>query len=496
MTKKSGLLDRMNLSNLFIEWDDTSNADSDDSNGSVGILVIKDGRILCGIRSGNTAPGCICGPGGHIENWETPEQAAIRETQEEFGITPKDLVPIGNGPAESDTGYSPNLFLCTDYEGEPNCTSNEMSWAQFVDLDKFANNPPSMFQPFADSIICLLNAMSLDDHEDGGPGSGHFGHEGVQGKIGGSKKSHEHLEGLSDTTKKLIDEAVKNPHGFGGVDKFARSEEIKKALKSEGVELITDDDELTTAYSPKFSYDDCVDASVAMNGFNAMSRKLYIDKCRSSGVEPMLHESPDAVSDIAKADDDGLSVYNLFNSENALSNEDIIKYRAFDEDFNPEGNEALTKSSASAMDTEDFARAEYDETASEESYISMCNGIAERIDKRFRSFMRAGHTDVSKKGSGNRWNYRDCGCFRRANGVILTENELFLVAVEDNEWSYAILLLQKEDNCDDHLLGLQKRHYQKYLAAIKEVILDMYGEVGIYTGPWTSGVERKSTNAS
>ena len=144
-----------------------SNADGNERAGSVGVLVINDGRILCGIRSGNTAPGCICGPGGHIENGETPEQAAIRETQEEFGITPKDLIPIGNGPAESDTGYSPNLFLCTDYEGEPNCTSNEMSWAQFVDLDKFADNPPSMFQPFADSIICLLNAMSGNDHEDG-----------------------------------------------------------------------------------------------------------------------------------------------------------------------------------------------------------------------------------------------------------------------------------------------------------------------------------------
>ncbi len=167
MEKKSSLLDRMRLSNSFIEWDDTSNDDSVDSCGSVGVLVIKDGQILCGIRSGNTAPGCICGPGGHIENGETPEQAAIRETQEEFGITPKYLVPIGNGPAESDTGYSPNLFLCTDYEGEPNCTSNEMSWAQFVDLDKFADNPPSMFQPFADSIICLLNAMSGIDHEDG-----------------------------------------------------------------------------------------------------------------------------------------------------------------------------------------------------------------------------------------------------------------------------------------------------------------------------------------
>lgn len=134
------------------------------------------------------------------------------------------------------------------------------------------------------------------------------------------------------------------------------------------------------------------------------------------------------------------------------------------------------------IDIDDFACAKYDETASEESYIAMCNGIVERIAKQFPSF---------REILENVWfRYTDYGCDRRDFGVVLLENDLFVISVEDNEWSYAVLLLQKQDEYDDHLSGLQKRHYQKYLAAIKEAILDMYGEIGIYTGPWTSSVER------
>lgn len=325
--------------------------DSIDTRGSVGVLVIKDGKILCGIRSGNTAPGCICGPGGHIENGETPEQAAIRETHEEFGITPKELVPIGNGPVESDTGYSPNLFLCTDYDGEPNCTSNEMSWPQFVDLERFANNPPSMFQPFADSIICLLKAMSFDGHEDGGPGSGHFGHESEKGKRGGSVKSHVRLEGCSESTKKLIDEALENPYGFGGVDTEARKQSIRSSLEKDGVKVTVDEDGLSMAFSPKFSYDDCVDANIAMNGYNMLGRKDYIRQCNDAGSEPLLHETPEALQYVDKPDDGNLSIYYHFNSYNALNDDDIVKYGAFDHDQNPNGNEALTKASISAIES-------------------------------------------------------------------------------------------------------------------------------------------------
>jgi len=54
----------------------------------VGVLVLQDGKIFAGHRRES---GEICGTGGHIEYGETPAQAAIRETLEEFGITPTNL---------------------------------------------------------------------------------------------------------------------------------------------------------------------------------------------------------------------------------------------------------------------------------------------------------------------------------------------------------------------------------------------------------------------
>lgn len=51
--------------------------DDDDATSGVGVLVLQDGKILCGKRA---KEGTIGGPGGHIEAGETPEEAAIRET--------------------------------------------------------------------------------------------------------------------------------------------------------------------------------------------------------------------------------------------------------------------------------------------------------------------------------------------------------------------------------------------------------------------------------
>ena len=45
------------------------------NHASVGVLVISDGKILTGTRHNDTGYGLLCGPGGHIEAGETPEQA-------------------------------------------------------------------------------------------------------------------------------------------------------------------------------------------------------------------------------------------------------------------------------------------------------------------------------------------------------------------------------------------------------------------------------------
>lgn len=38
-----------------------------------------------------------------------------------FGISPNEFIPLCTGPVEPDIGLAPYLFLCTDFEGEPDC---------------------------------------------------------------------------------------------------------------------------------------------------------------------------------------------------------------------------------------------------------------------------------------------------------------------------------------------------------------------------------------
>ena len=70
---------------------------------------------------------------------------------------------------------------------------------------------------------------------------------------------------------------------------------------------------------------------------------------------------------------------------------------------------------------------------------------------------------------------------------VLLESKLFYIALEDNEWSLAVELLQKEDPYDDHLSGLQGRHHLKYLDGIKRCLLEVLPSIGTYKGAWTFG---------
>jgi len=58
-------------------------------------FVVRDGQILLIRKKRGLGAGKINGPGGRLEKGETTEQAAIRETQEEIGVTPCGLEQIG-----------------------------------------------------------------------------------------------------------------------------------------------------------------------------------------------------------------------------------------------------------------------------------------------------------------------------------------------------------------------------------------------------------------
>lgn len=142
---------------------ETENTDSEEPN-TVGVLVIKDGKVLTGVRKSEFCPFTICGAGGHIEEGETPEEAAIRETQEEFGITPLDLVPLTVRTGLAEEYGVPAYFLCTEYDGEIRCEDHsEMVAPQMADLGEVLRavdeDRESLFVPFADSLRVLNDIL-------------------------------------------------------------------------------------------------------------------------------------------------------------------------------------------------------------------------------------------------------------------------------------------------------------------------------------------------
>lgn len=214
--------------------------DAQEING-VGVIVLKDGKVLTGRRTDNWM---ICGPGGHIEPGETPARAAIRETQEEFGITPLNLKMIGritNSGKDSVYG-NPYIFVCTEFDGDPVCDTNEIKspeWRRVEDLES------NLFPPFSMSLSMLKepevtenadnhpdspvknksNILTLDsqsvmistDNTDGGPGSGRYPKgSGATGKLSATG-ANPSIPDMTVNTQKRHEKHLKPGKSYAGM---------------------------------------------------------------------------------------------------------------------------------------------------------------------------------------------------------------------------------------------------------------------------------------
>ncbi len=116
-----------------------------------------------------------------------------------------------------------------------------------------------------------------------------------------------------------------------------------------------------------------------------------------------------------------------------------------------------------------------DYTLSEVELDDILECCIEELKAKFKSFVRTGPSE---------WISRT----RRA----ILENKLFYVCVEDNEWSVAVELIQKETPYGESWMeNLQSRHFQRYLDGIRDSLLERLPEIGTYAGAWTSGRIRK-----
>lgn len=84
-------------------------------------FIVKDGRVLLIRKKRGLGAGKINGPGGKLEPGETALAAAIRETQEEIGVTPLQVEERGVLHFQFTNGYSLHcaVFIARDFTGEP-----------------------------------------------------------------------------------------------------------------------------------------------------------------------------------------------------------------------------------------------------------------------------------------------------------------------------------------------------------------------------------------
>jgi len=101
--------------------------------------LIKDKKILLAEKQRGFGKGKLNGVGGKIEKGETPEQAMIRETQEEIFVTPTNFEKVAEvefdefykGQKENNYLY---VYFAYERQGEPK-QSEEMN-PSWIEIDK------------------------------------------------------------------------------------------------------------------------------------------------------------------------------------------------------------------------------------------------------------------------------------------------------------------------------------------------------------------------
>jgi 8-oxo-dGTP diphosphatase len=85
------------------------------------LFIVEPERVLLIRKKRGLGAGKINAPGGRLEAGETPEQAAVRETEEEIGVTPLEPTYHGALRFEFVDGYKleAHVFISRAYRGEP-----------------------------------------------------------------------------------------------------------------------------------------------------------------------------------------------------------------------------------------------------------------------------------------------------------------------------------------------------------------------------------------
>jgi 8-oxo-dGTP diphosphatase len=129
----------------------------------VGVIVLKDGKVLLGKRSGSHGTGEYSTPGGHMEYMESFEDCAKRETKEECGIEIENVKFqfLANMKEYAPKHYVHIGVIAEWKSGEPKVleSDHEESW-DWYDLD---NLPSPLFIPTGWAIDSFKTGFIFKD---------------------------------------------------------------------------------------------------------------------------------------------------------------------------------------------------------------------------------------------------------------------------------------------------------------------------------------------
>ena len=130
----------------------------------VGIMVLKDNKVLLGLRKTNNKSSEIDGyntwsmPGGKVDYMEKLIDTAKRELEEETTLIAKDIKLISVSDDIQDQAHYVTIgFLVTSFIGEPKVTEPDknIDW-QWFDLDNLPNN---LYEPSKNIIHNYSNDL-------------------------------------------------------------------------------------------------------------------------------------------------------------------------------------------------------------------------------------------------------------------------------------------------------------------------------------------------
>ena len=128
----------------------------------IGVIIVKEGKILFIKRKSAHGEGSWGLPGGHLEFSETWEQCAARETMEEVGAVIKNIRfgAVTNDVFPIEEKHYITIFMLSDYDSgevkimEPN-KCEQLEWFDWNSL------PQPLFVPVQNVLKLNFNPMDL-----------------------------------------------------------------------------------------------------------------------------------------------------------------------------------------------------------------------------------------------------------------------------------------------------------------------------------------------